>query len=104
MEIAADVADADRSVILDQVTNGVHIRMAVLYLLMGGQEARQFCGDVRPLGGDAVDVRIEDGVIAEIGQGLDGDDVVEGHGAVLLPGLVDLHTHLREPGRGTPRR
>jgi aspartate carbamoyltransferase catalytic subunit len=39
MEIAADVADADRSVILDQVTNGVHIRMAVLYLLMGGQEA-----------------------------------------------------------------
>ena len=39
MEIAADVADADRSVILDQVTNGVHVRMAVLYLLLGGQEA-----------------------------------------------------------------
>jgi len=36
---AADVADADRSVILDQVTNGVHVRMAVLYLLLGGQEA-----------------------------------------------------------------
>ncbi len=55
--------------------------------------------DVRPLGGEAVDVRIEDSVIVEIGPGLDGDDVVEGHGAVLLPGLVDLHTHLREPGR-----
>ena len=27
------------------------------------------------------------------------DDVVDGKGAVLLPGLVDLHTHLREPGR-----
>ena len=39
MEIAADVADADRSVILDQVTNGVLVRMAVLYLLLGGQEA-----------------------------------------------------------------
>jgi aspartate carbamoyltransferase catalytic subunit len=39
MEIAADVADAQRSVILDQVTNGVHVRMAVLYLLMGGQDA-----------------------------------------------------------------
>jgi len=26
-------------VILDQVTNGVHVRMAVLYLLLGGQEA-----------------------------------------------------------------
>ncbi len=39
MEIAADVADAPRSVILDQVTNGVHVRMAVLYLLLGGQDA-----------------------------------------------------------------
>jgi dihydroorotase len=55
--------------------------------------------NVRPLGGETFDVRIEDGVIAEIGPGLDGDDVVDGHGAVLLPGLVDLHTHLREPGR-----
>jgi dihydroorotase len=55
--------------------------------------------NVRPLGGDAVDVRIADGVIAEIGSGLDDGDVVDGAGAVLLPGLVDLHTHLREPGR-----
>jgi aspartate carbamoyltransferase catalytic subunit len=39
MEIAADVADSGRSVILDQVTNGVHVRMAVLYLLLGGQES-----------------------------------------------------------------
>ena len=38
MEIAADVADAPRSVIVDQVTNGVYTRMAVLYLLLGGQE------------------------------------------------------------------
>lgn len=38
MEIAADVADSPRSVILDQVTNGVYTRMAVLYLLLGGQE------------------------------------------------------------------
>ncbi len=55
--------------------------------------------NVRPLGGEATDVRIEDGLIAEIGSGLDGAEVVEGAGAVLLPGLVDLHTHLREPGR-----
>ena len=48
---------------------------------------------------DAVDVRIDDGVIAEIGTGLDDADVVDGAGAILLPGLVDLHTHLREPGR-----
>ena len=38
MEITADVADSDRSVIVEQVTNGVAVRMAVLYLLVGGAE------------------------------------------------------------------
>ena len=36
MEINADVADSPRSVIVEQVTNGVAVRMAVLYLLVGG--------------------------------------------------------------------
>lgn len=36
MEISADVADDERSVIVEQVTNGVAVRMAVLYLLLGG--------------------------------------------------------------------
>ena len=36
VEIASEVADGPYSVILDQVTNGVAIRMAVLYLLLGG--------------------------------------------------------------------
>jgi aspartate carbamoyltransferase catalytic subunit len=36
IEIAQDVADGEHSVILDQVTNGVAVRMAVLYLLSGG--------------------------------------------------------------------
>jgi aspartate carbamoyltransferase catalytic subunit len=36
MEITADVADSTRSVIVEQVTNGVAVRMAVLYLLLGG--------------------------------------------------------------------
>jgi len=51
--------------------------------------------------GDPVDVRLVDGRIAEIGTDLaDGDSRRrEGAGGVLLPGLVDLHTHLREPGR-----
>jgi aspartate carbamoyltransferase catalytic subunit len=35
VEIASDVADGDRSVILEQVTNGVAVRMAVLYLCSG---------------------------------------------------------------------
>ena len=42
VEIASDAADADYSVIIDQVTNGVAVRMAILYLLLGkggGEEA-----------------------------------------------------------------
>lgn len=38
MEISAEVADGPRSVIVEQVTNGVHVRMAVLYLLLGAAE------------------------------------------------------------------
>ncbi len=56
---------------------------------------------VRPLGGDPTDLLLRDGVIAAVGTGLDAGDaeVVDGAGLVALPGLVDLHTHLREPGR-----
>jgi aspartate carbamoyltransferase catalytic subunit len=36
VEIASEVADSGRAVILDQVANGVAVRMAVLYLLLGG--------------------------------------------------------------------
>ncbi|MGH3858917.1 dihydroorotase [Actinokineospora sp.] len=54
----------------------------------------------KPYGeGDPVDLLIRDGVIAEIGTGLEGDEVIEADGLVALPGFVDLHTHLREPGR-----
>jgi dihydroorotase len=49
--------------------------------------------------GVPADVLLEEGVIAAIGAGLTGDDVLDGEGGILLPGLVDLHTHLREPGR-----
>jgi dihydroorotase len=57
---------------------------------------------VAPLGGAVVDVLIDDGVIVEIGAGLRaaaGTEVIDGCGLVLLPGFVDLHAHLREPGR-----
>ncbi|MBI1352416.1 MAG: aspartate carbamoyltransferase catalytic subunit [Actinomycetales bacterium] len=38
MEISADVADSPRAVMVEQVTNGVNVRMAVLYLLLGGRQ------------------------------------------------------------------
>ncbi|MET3985078.1 aspartate carbamoyltransferase catalytic subunit [Streptomyces sp. PvR034] len=39
MEITAEVADSDRCTVVEQVANGVSIRMAVLYLLLGGNES-----------------------------------------------------------------
>jgi aspartate carbamoyltransferase catalytic subunit len=39
VEISADVADSSRSVILDQVESGVAVRMAVMYLLLGGADS-----------------------------------------------------------------
>lgn len=53
------------------------------------------------LGGEAKDVLIDGETIAEVGTNLsaEGATVIEAEGQVLLPGLVDLHTHLREPGR-----
>ncbi|MDT0268889.1 dihydroorotase [Streptomyces sp. DSM 44915] len=55
----------------------------------------------RLLGGTPTDVLVDGERIAEVGPGLTaaGATVVEADGRVLLPGLVDLHTHLREPGR-----
>ncbi len=41
VEIAAGVADSARSTVVEQVANGVSVRMAVLYLLLGGAEAGQ---------------------------------------------------------------
>jgi len=38
MEISADVADSPRAVMVEQVTNGVNVRMAVMYLLLGGMK------------------------------------------------------------------
>jgi dihydroorotase len=54
------------------------------------------------LGGEPTDLLLADGVIREVGHALEPRgpvEVVEADGLVALPGLVDLHTHLREPGR-----
>ena len=127
MEIAADVADSPRSTIVEQVANGVSVRMAVLYLLLGGAWAAAdaparstvptaevdhdrggsrvttyLVRGARLLGGDVADLVLADGVDRRGRQrtaARDGAVVIDADGLVALPGLVDLHTHLREPGR-----
>jgi dihydroorotase len=56
---------------------------------------------VRPAGGQPADLILADGQITAAGAGLApaGAQVLDGAGLIALPGLVDLHTHLREPGR-----
>ena len=53
------------------------------------------------LGEKVSDIAIENGVITAIGKDLTVKDAteVDAKGLVALPGLVDLHTHVREPGR-----
>lgn len=58
---------------------------------------------VSPEGSDPVDLLIVDGVIQAVGEpgSLETPDdvtVVDGTGLIALPGLVDMHTHLRQPG------
>jgi len=51
--------------------------------------------------GKKADISITNGVIASVSSGFKGEaqTVIDGKDCVVLPGLVDLHTHLREPGR-----
>lgn len=44
------------------------------------------------------DVLIEDGIITGIGSGLEGDEVIRASGKTVIPGIIDMHVHLREPG------
>ena len=59
----------------------------------------------KPLGAEATDLLINDGLIVALGAdaathpAAAGATVIEADGQIALPGIVDLHTHLREPGR-----
>ena len=117
MEITADVADSDRSVIVEQVTNGVAVRMAVLYLLLGSEhETRTPTTPPRPKEPTRDHVPDPGGLGPrrrahrlpaprrrrrdDVRRGrCAGAEVIDATGLIALPGLVDLHTHLREPGR-----
>jgi dihydroorotase len=54
---------------------------------------------VSVLGGPPADLLLDNGRIADLGDTPRNAVTVDGAGLVALPGLVDLHTHLREPGR-----
>jgi len=114
VEIDSDVADSPRSVILDQVTNGLAVRNGGIVFVQRGEERGEclkFMSSsllfkngrvIDPANArDAIgDVLIVDGRVAEPGTVVPSDaEVIDCKGLVVAPGLVDLHVHFREPGQ-----
>ena len=54
---------------------------------------------VNPDGQSRVDVRIENGKVVEVGANLSADMQLDASGCIVSSGFVDLHAHLREPGK-----
>jgi dihydroorotase len=50
-------------------------------------------------GSRRVDIGLVDGHVSEVGSSVDGERVLDAAGCVVSPGFVDLHVHLRQPGR-----
>ena len=111
VEIAAEVADGPASLITEQVANGVAVRMAVLYTLLGSGAPRCLRRSLARDQGRARRrrdrrarrrrARSRDGRVVEVGDRPrrgDRASVLDAGGCVVAPGLVDLHVHLREPG------
>ena len=51
------------------------------------------------LEGKNIDIGIKNGTISNISSSISGEVIFDAKGNLVIPGLVDLHTHLREPGR-----
>jgi dihydroorotase len=62
------------------------------FVIKGGQV-------VDATGSRRADVVVRDGLVAAVGPDLDARRTIDASGCVVAPGLVDLHAHLREPGR-----
>jgi dihydroorotase len=81
---------------LGQRRSNIHGRRLAVSLLITGARV------IDPNGERRVDVRVDGTVVGEVAERLDpvdADEVIDAAGLVLAPGFVDLHVHLREPGR-----
>ena len=106
LEISSAAADDPRSIVLDQVSAGVAVRMSVLHHLLTdyeGTTVSSYVISAVTLPDDTVtDLFVEDGRF--VAERPVGAEVIDAAGLRALPGLVDLHVHLREPDARTRRR
>src|SRR5207244_7769146 len=129
LELAGEVADCPQSAIVEEVRNGVPVRMAILARALG-RARRSVATDLRGLsrikqvnrkenhsllikGGHVIDpaarinapmdVLLRDGQVAEVAPpGKTRGTAYEkfdARGLIVAPGFIDLHVHLREPGQ-----
>ena len=112
VEIAGEVADSTRSLVTEQVANGVAVRMAVLWSLLGSggpvclsvvrscSYAAGACS-TRPASAPPTCASSTAGSprsAPALSAGA-GATVLDAEGCVVTPGLVDIQVHFREPGR-----
>lgn len=73
-----------------------HNRRMTRSVLGGGSVLDPMAGEVR-----VADIAIEDGLVAEVGPGLTGDEHVDVAGLILTPGLIDCHAHMAFASAGS---
>ena len=106
VEIDSELADSERAVILDQVKNGIAVRMAILYLCAQKAGGMKKMTDCRLKGARLIDPsqnldEIRDLTVANGRITFDSPDdsieTIDCSGKIIMPGLVDIRGHLREP-------
>ena len=111
LEMESEVADGKNSVILQQVENGLAVRMAVLFLVnqAAAQKIKYMENELLIKNGQVIDpangintkcdVLISNGNIAKVGKiNESAAKVIDASGKIVTPGLIDIHVHFREPG------
>src|SRR5713226_5074576 len=110
IEISPEVADGPQSCVLDQVTNGIAVRMALLFLLCAGHDEEGTPSNEpqqpsnRRNTDASLDILLDGERIGEVvpaGKISSSNDfeVFDAGGLIVAPGFIDLHAHLREPGQ-----
>ena len=101
-EIDAELDDLPQSVYFKQAHNGIPVRMALLGILLGKNKMTLAITNAQVMINGTLQKRnilIEDRMIVELTEKkVNSGETINASGKIILPGLIDCHVHLREPG------